>query len=143
MGFDNIDVPVPTEAGILVTEYANHNTADLTFVLLLAAARRIVEKYQFLHAAVGKMGDRSAGRPRRSSPDARTLGLGRIGQAVARREELSMRILYNDAACAPSMSRSRSGAEYVPFEHMLRESDFISIHVPLSAATRKLIGAPS
>ena len=53
-----------------------------------------------------------------------------------------MRILYNDAARAPQHVEESLGAEYVPFEQLLRESDFISIHVPLSAATRKLIGAP-
>ena len=147
VGFDNIDVPAATEAGILITntpDVLTDTTADLAFALLLAAARRIVESHQFLHAGSWKKWaiDLLVGH----DVHHRTLGilgLGRIGQAVARRGRgFSMRILYNDAARAPQHVEEALGAEYVPFEQLLRESDFISIHVPLSAATRKLIGAP-
>ena len=91
VGFDNIDVPAATEAGILITntpDVLTDTTADLAFALLLAAARRIVESHQFLHAGSWKKWaiDLLVGH----DVHHRTLGilgLGRIGQAVARREE--------------------------------------------------------
>jgi len=76
----------------------------------------------------------------------RTLGLfgmGRIGQAVARRGRgFSMRILYHDAVRAPEALERELQLEFVPAEQLLRESDFVSLHVPLLPSTRKLIGEP-
>jgi glyoxylate reductase len=68
-------------------------------------------------------------------------GMGRIGQAVARRAGgFSMRVLYHDARRAPAEVERDLGLEFVPAENLLRESDFISLHVPLMAETRHLIG---
>jgi lactate dehydrogenase-like 2-hydroxyacid dehydrogenase len=69
-------------------------------------------------------------------------GMGRIGQALARRARgFSMRILYHDAQPAPERIEKDLGLELVSPEHLLRESDFISLHVPLMPETRHLIGA--
>jgi lactate dehydrogenase-like 2-hydroxyacid dehydrogenase len=145
VGFDNVDVPAATEAGILVTntpDVLTDTTADLAFALLLAAARRLIEGHQFVHSGKWKKWaiDLLVGH----DVHHRTLGilgLGRIGQAVARRGKgFSMRILYHDAARAAKDVESALEAEFVSFEQLLRDSDFISIHVPLSQATRKLIG---
>lgn len=147
VGFDNVDVPAATSAGILVSntpDVLTETTADLAFALLLATARRLVEAHQYLHA----------GQWRKSAIDLmvgqdvhhRTLGivgLGRIGQAVARRGRgFSMKILYHDAVRASREVETELAAEFVPLEQLLSESDFVSLHVPLSGATRKLIGAP-
>jgi lactate dehydrogenase-like 2-hydroxyacid dehydrogenase len=70
------------------------------------------------------------------------VGMGRIGQAVARRGRgFSMRILYNDARRAPEEVERELGLEFVDRERLLRESDFVSLHVPLMESTRHLIGA--
>jgi glyoxylate reductase len=147
VGFDNIDVPAATRKGILVTntpDVLTETTADFAFALLLAAARRVVEGHQFVHA----------GEWRKWSIDLlvgqdvhhRTMGIfgmGRIGQAVARRSRgFSMRILYNDAVRAPESIEQELKLEFVSKEQLLRESDFVSLHVPLLESTRKLIGEP-
>ncbi len=146
VGYDNIDVPAATRKGILVTntpDVLTDTTADLAFALLLAAARRIVEGHHYVHS----------GKWRRWAVDLmvghdvhhRTLGifgLGRIGRAVARRARgFSMRIFYHDTVRASESVERDLEAEYVSRDRLLEESDFISLHVPLSDSTRKLIGA--
>ncbi len=146
VGFDNIDVPAATRKGILVSntpEVLTDTTADLAFALLLAAARRVVEGHHYVHS----------GKWRRWAVDLmvgqdvhhRTLGIlgmGRIGRAVAKRATgFSMRVLYHDAQRAPEAVERELGAEFVSKDRLLAESDFISVHVPLSDATKKLIGA--
>lgn len=141
VGFDNIDVPAATERGILVTntpEVLTDTTADFAFALLMAAARRVVEAHQLVHS----------GEWRRWSIDLlvghdvhhRTLGIfgmGRIGQAVARRGSgFSMRVLYHDAIPV----KTEFDAEFMTREELLRRSDFVSLHVPLSQETHHLIG---
>ncbi len=145
VGFDNIDVAAASEAGILVSNtpgVLTDTTADLAFALMLAAARRIAEGHDFIHAGKWKRWtiDLMIGRDIHH----RTLGIlgmGRIGQAVARRGlGFSMRVLYhNRTRLAPELERELN-AEHVTIQRLLTESDFISIHVPLSDLTRHLIG---
>jgi glyoxylate reductase len=145
VGYDNIDVAAASEAGILVSNtpgVLTDTTADLAFALLLAAARRIAEGHDFIHAGKWKRWtiDLMIGRDIHH----RTLGIlgmGRIGQAVARRGlGFSMRVLYhNRTRLSPELEREFN-AEHVSMERLLTESDFISIHAPLSDATRRLIG---
>ncbi|HEV2200165.1 MAG TPA: D-glycerate dehydrogenase [Bryobacteraceae bacterium] len=145
VGYDNIDVAAATEAGILVTNtpgVLTDTTADLAFALMLAAGRRIAEGHEFVHAGRWKRWtvDLMIGRDIHH----RTLGIlgmGRIGQAVARRGiGFSIRVLYHDQTrLAPELERELN-AEFVSMERVLSESDFVSIHVPLSEETRHLIG---
>ena len=146
VGFDNIDVPAATRAGILVTntpDVLTDTTADLAFALLLAAARRLGEGDRFLHSGQWTKWriDLLVGQ----DVHHHTLGIfgmGRIGQAVARRAAgFSMKILYHDARRAPEAVEKELGLEFVSAERLLRESDFISLHVPLTAETRHMIGA--
>jgi glyoxylate reductase len=147
VGFDNVDIPTATRKGILVTntpDVLTDTTADFAFALLLAAARRVVEADRFVRE----------GRWRKSSIDLlvgrdvhhRTMGIfgmGRIGQAVARRARgFSMRVLYHNAVRAHESVERELQLEFVMAEQLLRESDFVSLHVPLVDATRKLIGEP-
>jgi glyoxylate reductase len=145
VGYDNIDLDAATGRGILVTNtpgVLTDTTADLAFALLLAAARRIPEGHQFIHAGRWKRWtiDLMIGRDLHH----RTLGIlgmGRIGQAVARRAAgFSMRILYHDPARLASELERELNAEFVTKERLLRESDFVSLHVPLTADTRHAIG---
>ena len=146
VGFDNIDIPAATRHGILVSntpDVLTETTADFAFALLMAAARRVVEAHRFVHS----------GQWRRWTIDLlvgqdvyrRTIGIfgmGRIGQALARRARgFSMRILYHDAQRAPEAMERELGLEFATQEELLRQADFVSLHVPLLASTRGLIGA--
>jgi lactate dehydrogenase-like 2-hydroxyacid dehydrogenase len=146
VGFDNIDLPAATRKGIFVTntpEVLTDTTADFAFALLMAAARRVVEGHQFVHSGEWKEWriDLLVGHDIHH----RTLGIfgmGRIGQAMARRAAgFSMRILYHDAQRAPVQIESSLGLEFMGVELLLQQADFISLHVPLLPETRKLIGA--
>ena len=146
VGFDNIDVPAATRRKILVTntpEVLTDTTADFAFALLMAAARRVVEGHQFIHS--GKWTkwriDLLVGQDIHHGTLG-IFGMGRIGQAVARRGRgFSMRILYHDAVRAPETVERELGLEFVSAEKLLREADFVSLHVPLMDATRHMIGA--
>jgi lactate dehydrogenase-like 2-hydroxyacid dehydrogenase len=138
VGFDNIDIATATERGILIANTPGVNTdtvADLAFALLLAAARRITEADTYVHSGKWKRGtiDMLAG----LDVHGRTLGIlgmGRIGQAVARRGAgFDMRVLYHNEAPV------EFPAEFASKERVLAEADFISLHVPLTPETRHYI----
>jgi glyoxylate reductase len=146
VGYDNIDVPAATERGIFVTntpDVLTETTADFAFALLLAAARRLVEGHRFVHSGAWRHWtiDLLVGR----DVHHRTLGIfgmGRIGQAMARRARgFSMRVLYHDAVRAPAQMERELGLEFVDAATLLTESDFVSLHVPLAEGTRHLINA--
>jgi glyoxylate reductase len=145
VGYDNIDVAAATGRGIMVCNtpgVLTETTADLAWALLMAAARRISEAERYLRA----------GRWRSWSPQLLLgqdvhgatlglIGLGRIGQAVARRAQgFGMQVLYYDTERKPEAERA-VGARFVDLEALLRESDFVSVHTPLTGGTRHLIGA--
>ncbi len=145
VGFDNIDLAAATRKCILVTntpDVLTETTADFAFALLMATARRVVEAHQFL----------LSGQWRKWSIDLlvghdihhRTLGIfgmGRIGQAVAQRARgFSMRVLYFDAVRASEKLEHDLQLEFAGKERILRESDFISLHLPLLDSTRYFIG---
>lgn len=146
VGFDNIDVPAATRRKILVTntpDVLTDTTADFAFALLMAAARRVVEGHKFVHSGQWTKWriDLLVGQ----DVHHRTLGIfgmGRIGQALARRARgFDMRVLYYDAVGAPEAVERELGLEFASAERVLRESDFVSLHVPLAAHTRHMIGA--
>ncbi|MBC5825262.1 MAG: D-glycerate dehydrogenase [Candidatus Eremiobacteraeota bacterium] len=146
VGFDNLDVAAGTRAGVVMSNtpgVLDETTADLAFALLMASARRVVEAdrlvrtgtwagwgiMQYLghdihHATLG------------------IVGLGRIGKAVARRAAgFAMNVLYADAAPAGEDVEKELRARFVPLKDLLRESDFVSLHVPLMEQTHHLIDA--
>jgi len=133
VGYDNVDVPACTARGVWVTntpDVLTDATADLAWALILALARRLREGERMLRAGQfrGWAPTMLLGRELRD----RTLGIlgyGRIGRAVARRAEgFGMRVLFT----------ARGGG--VPFDELLQHSDVLSIHCPLNAKTRHLIG---
>ena len=144
VGFDNIDVQAATERKIAVTntpDVLTNTTADFAFTLLMASARRIAEADRFLRA--GQWRQWSIDLLCGQDIHRRTLGMvgmGRIGLAMAHRGRgFEMRLLYHDAIRAPAEVEADLGLEFVPLEQLLRESDFVSLHVPLLPETRKLI----
>ena len=146
VGYDNIDVAGCTRRGIVVTNtpgVLTDATADLTFALLLAVARRVVELDKAVRAGQWQRWEFSAFWS--SEVHHKTLGIlgfGRIGQAVARRARgFGMHILYHSRHRVEEAIEREHGASYVDRETLLRESDFISLHVPHSQDAHHLIGA--
>jgi len=146
VGFDNIDVAAATRRKIVVTNtpgVLTETTADFTWTLLLAAARRVAEADAYTRA--GKFTEWGLMLLLGGDIFGKTLGifgLGRIGHAVARRARgFDMRILYHDAVRNAAAERDL-GAQLVDKERLLAESDFVTLHVNLTAQTRHLIGEP-
>lgn len=145
VGYDNIDVAAATARGILVCNtpgVLTETTADLAWALLMGAARRLVEADGYLRA--GKWRSWSPQLMLGQDIHGATLGIagfGRIGQAVARRAQgFGMRVLYTDLA-RKSEAEEATGAEFVDLRALLRCSDFVSVHTPLTEETHHLIGA--
>jgi glyoxylate reductase len=144
VGFDNVDVAAATRRGIVVTntpDVLTDATADFTFALLLAVARRVVEADGLVRSGGwrGWSPDLLLGRDL-AGATLGIVGLGRIGQAVARRARaFSMSILY--AGPRPVAAADELGARLVPLDELLASSDYVSLHAPLSPATRSLIDA--
>jgi glyoxylate reductase len=143
-GTDHLDVPAATERGIVLTNtpgVLTETTADLAWALLLAAARRVIEGDRMVRT--GQRWAWSAQLLLGLDVQGATLGIvgaGRIGHAVARRGRgFGMRLLYT--ARTDKLAMSELGAERVPLEQLLAESDFVSLHVPLTDDTRRMIGA--
>lgn len=143
VGYDNIDVKEATKRGIVVTNtpgVLTETVADLTWALILSIARRIVEGDKFMRQ--GKFKGWAPLLMLGGDVYEKTLGIigaGRIGKAVAKRAKgFRMNIIY--------YSRHRNeeieniGAKYVSFNDLLRQADFISLHVPLTNETYHMIG---
>ncbi|HBX70561.1 MAG TPA: D-glycerate dehydrogenase, partial [Chloroflexi bacterium] len=117
-------------------------TADFAFTLMLSAARRVVEGQDYIRA--GKWETWGLTTLLGQDVFGATLGivgLGRIGQAVAKRARgFEMRVLYHDQQRLPEVEQSL-GLEYCSLDDLLTEADFVTLHVDLNAATRGLIGA--
>jgi lactate dehydrogenase-like 2-hydroxyacid dehydrogenase len=147
VGYDNIDVEACSRRHILVTNspgVLTEATADLAFALLLAAGRRVAEGDRYVRGGHWMHWEWNClwGTEMHS----RTLGLygfGRIAQATARRARgFSMRILYHARHRVSASVEKEFGAEFVDRETLLRQSDFLSLHVPLTPETHHSIGAP-
>ncbi|MCL5267582.1 MAG: D-glycerate dehydrogenase [Bacteroidetes bacterium] len=143
VGYNNVDVKTATEKGIAVTNtpgVLTDATADMTFGLLLAAARRIAEGDRLVRA--GKFKGWAPMMMLGHDISAKTIGIvgaGRIGTAVAMRSTgFGMRILYFSHKRSEAMESL--GARAVSLEKLLAQSDFISLNVPLTPETRGMIG---
>jgi glyoxylate reductase len=145
VGFDNIDLAAATARGIPVgytPGVLTETTADFAFALLMAAARRISEAERYARAGKWKtwgptllMGHDVHG------ATLGIIGFGRIGRAVAwRARGFAMRLIYHDPSTDADVAR-QMGAEPRSFEEVLAESDFLSLHVPLTPRTQHMIDA--
>lgn len=145
VGFDNVDLEAAGARGIPVgntPDVLTETTADMAWALMMAIARRVVE------------GDRYVREQRWRTWEPELLlghdlygatlgiiGLGRIGQAVARRAQgFEMEVLYHDAV-RNEQAEAELGARFVPLEELLRIADFVTLHCPLTPETHHLIGA--
>ncbi len=146
VGFDNIEVAACTKRGVAVGNtpgVLTDTTADLAFALLMAAARRIPEGDRYVRSSQW----RTWGPMLLLGPDVHgatigIVGFGRIGQAVAQRAlGFGMRILYHDVVRLPAEIEEPFGAQFLPLEELLSKSDFVSLHVNLTAETRHLMNA--
>ncbi|MBI4060308.1 MAG: D-glycerate dehydrogenase [Elusimicrobia bacterium] len=145
VGYDHIDVPACAARGVAVTNtpgVLTESTADFTWALLMAAARRVVEGDAYMRGGKYKgwdplmlLGTDVSGKT------LGVIGFGRIGQAVAKRAGgFSMRVLYYDTRRAAPDAEAALNAAFVPLDELLRESDYVSVHTVLDEDTRHLIG---
>jgi glyoxylate reductase len=145
VGFDNLDLEACTARGVLATntpDVVTEATADLAWALLLAAARRVAEGDRFLRARTPwiwgpefflgfEVHGKTLG----------VIGLGRIGQAVARRAAgFGMPVLYTARRRLDPEREAALGVAWRELDQLLAEADFVSIHTGLSPATHHLIG---
>ena len=143
VGYDNIDVTAATARKIPVGHtpgVLTETTADFAWALLMSAARRIVEGDHYTRDGKWKtwMPTLLLG-PDVHRATLGIIGLGRIGQAVAKRAKgFDMRVIYHSVHRHPEIEKSL-GVEYVPLDSLYAESDFISIHTPLNDSTYHLI----
>ncbi len=144
VGFDNIDVPAATAHKVMVTNtpgVLDDSTSDFAFALLMATARRVVEADYFTRSGKYKgweidlmlghdVHDATLG----------IIGIGRIGRGVAHRAKgFNMRVLYHDPNPLLPEVEQQLGATGVDLARLLTESDFVSVHVPLTKDTLHLI----
>ena len=144
VGYDNVKVPDCTDRGVCVTntpDVLTETTADIAWGLMIAAARRFAESERFLRNGDWKewsptllcgvdVHDRTLG----------ILGMGRIGQAVARRASgFGMRVLYHNRSRLSDSEEKALNAEYVDFPTLLGEADILSVHCPLTPDTKHIL----
>lgn len=145
VGYNNIDISAATRRGIMVSNtpgVLTDATADLAMALILAVGRRILEADR--HTRDGKfrfwapfyfLGHDISGKT------LGIVGMGRIGQAVARRAAgFNMEVIYSSRRPMTAAKDQALGARYVPMDALLQRADFVSLHVPLTSETRHLIG---
>jgi len=143
VGFDHIDVPAATERGVQVVYTPGANTQSVcehVFAMMIGLSKHFPKLMSALaagdyHARTSMRGREIAGK---------TLGIvgfGRIGRRVGQTAHLGfgMKVLYHDIVPAPEEVELRAGAQRVGFEELLQASDYVSLHLPLDASTRKMI----
>jgi glyoxylate reductase len=146
VGYNNIDVDAASQKGIMVTntpDVLTDATADLAMTLMLAAGRRLVEgdrmvrgqEFRFwapFHFLGSEISGKTLG----------IIGLGRIGRAVARRAAgFNMRIIYHGRNRLPKKNEEELKVTYLEMDQLLAQSDYLSLHVPLTADTHHMMGA--
>jgi gluconate 2-dehydrogenase len=147
VGYNNIDVAACTARGVLVTntpDVLTETTADFGFALMMAAARRLTEGERLIRDGAWRQWryDMLVGADVHGATLG-ILGMGRIGQAIARRGALGfrMRVLYHNRSRLDAAIEERSGARHVSKDELLREADHLVVVVPYSSATHHAIGA--
>lgn len=147
VGFDNIDVAAATAHKVMVTNtpgVLDDATADFAFTLLMAAARRIAEADNFTRQ--GRFRGWAIDMMLGADVFGATLGIigiGRIGRGVAHRAKgFNMRVLYYDPYPLPPEAEQQLGATRVDLNRLLAESDFVSVHTPLTSETQHLLSTP-
>jgi glyoxylate reductase len=148
VGYDNIDVPACTRHKVVAAHtpgVLDETTADFAWTLLMAVARRLIEGDAWMRSGTwpgwdldqllgGDVWGKTLG----------VIGFGRIGRGMARRAQgFQMRVLYHDAVRAPAEVERELRSEFADLDGILRESDFVSLHVPLLPETRHLISTPA
>ena len=146
VGYNNVDVQAATSHGVMITntpDVVTDATADLAWAILMGIARDVCLVDRFVRS-----GEWREWRPERfiaadiTGATLGIVGLGRIGQAMAKRAAgFDMRVLYADSRRSAPEVESRCRAAYVSLQDLLRESDFVTVHVPLNAETHHLIDA--
>ena len=144
VGYDNIDVAAATVHKVMVTNtpgVLDDTTADFAFTLLMATARRVVEADYFIRQGQfrGWAIDMMLGNDIYGATLG-IVGIGRIGRGVAHRAKgFNMRVLYYDPNPLTPEAEQQLGAERVDLARLLVESDFVSVHVPLTEQTLHLL----
>ena len=147
VGYNNFDVPAMTAAGVLATntpDVLTETTADFGFALLMATARRITESEHFLRAGQWNRWalDMFAGAEVHGSTLG-ILGMGRIGQAIARRgaHGFGMNVIYHNRSRLDAESEAACRARYVSKAELLQQADHLVLVLPYSAESHHAIGA--
>jgi len=145
VGYDNVDVEAAGERGVIVTNtpgVLDETTADVAFMLLLVAARRLGEGERLLRAGGWEWWGPKQLRGRDVwGKRLGIVGFGRIGQAVARRARgFGMEVIYHNRSRKEEAERELE-ASYMDLDDLLQSADFVSIHTPLTPETTHLIGA--
>jgi len=145
VGFNNIDINACTERNILVSNtpgVLTDTTADLTWALLMAISRKIVPADHFTRNGQYKgwdpllfLGSEITGKT------LGVIGMGRIGRAVTKRAKgFDMNVIYHDIFRQSEEEEKRMGIEYCKINELLKQADFVTLHVPLLPETTHLIG---
>ncbi|GAI98738.1 unnamed protein product, partial [marine sediment metagenome] len=141
-GIDNIDVQEATRRGIVVVNAPTGNTvaaAEHTIALMLSLARHIPQANAVLKSGVWRRGDFTGTEVRNKTLG--IIGLGNVGSEVARRARgLEMKLIAHDPFISVDHAHNLQ-VELVSLERLFQESDFITLHIPLTASTKGLIGA--
>ena len=143
VGYNNIDVPFASQLGIAVCntpDVVTEPTAELTIALLLDVARGITRSHMAMVQGQERWGVLENIGNDVYGKTLGIVGLGRIGQAVARRAKaMGMRILYNSRNRVAASIETALGATYMPLQEVMSQSDYISLHTPLTEQTHHLI----
>lgn len=147
VGFNNFDVPAMTTLGVIASntpDVLTETTADFGFALIMATARRMTESEHYLRAGLWKQWryDMFAGAEVHGSTLG-ILGMGRIGQAIARRGALGfgMKVFYHNRSPLDAATENECKATYVDKETLLKTADHLVLVLPYSAASHHSIGA--
>jgi len=147
VGYNNFDLPAITAAGVLASntpDVLTETTADFGFALLLATARRLTESEHFLRAGQWNRWalDMFAGAEVHGSTLG-ILGMGRIGQAIARRgaHGFGMKVIYHNRSRLDAATEAECKASYVSKEELLKTADHLILVLPYSASSHHAIGA--